>query len=151
MNQMLAKFLRFQPRHSLSAFRVHAPCKRVISSVAATRQSLTQNVPPLRSSTFSRRCFSTEESGDFGPRGRRSTIAPTKTLFVGNIPYTCDDPDIREIFSPFGQITEIRIRTLLWLFSFFFSLTCFHIICICSTRPQVCQSQRVCSCRISGH
>jgi len=109
MNQMLAKFLRFQPRHSLSAFRVHAPCKRVISSVAATRQSLTQNVPPLRSSTFSRRCFSTEESGDFGPRGRRSTIAPTKTLFVGNIPYTCDDPDIREIFSPFGQITEIRI------------------------------------------
>lgn len=150
MNQTLAKFLRFQPRHSLSAFRVHASCTRLISSVAATRQSLTQNVPPLPS--FSRRCFSTEESGDFGSRGRRSTIAPTKTLFVGNIPYTCDETDIREIFSPFGQITGVRIRTLLRLFFFLsFSLTCFHIICICSTRPQVWQSQRLCSSRISGH
>ena len=33
----------------------------------------------------------------------------TKSLYVGNLPYRTTEEEIRELFEPFGPITEIRV------------------------------------------
>ena len=32
-----------------------------------------------------------------------------KTLYVGNLPYTTTENDLRELFASFGPVTEVRI------------------------------------------
>jgi cold-inducible RNA-binding protein len=34
-----------------------------------------------------------------------------KNLFVGNLPYAATEDALRELFSPFGEVQEIRIMT----------------------------------------
>ncbi|KAK7029907.1 hypothetical protein R3P38DRAFT_3266760 [Favolaschia claudopus] len=41
----------------------------------------------------------------------RGAQPPGRTLFVGNMPFGTDEPEIREKFEPFGPIKSIRIAT----------------------------------------
>jgi nucleolin len=44
-------------------------------------------------------------------RPRAAAPHPTKTLFVGNLPYNIEESEIREVFETFGEIESIRIGT----------------------------------------
>ena len=42
------------------------------------------------------------------PRKKASNLA-SKSLYVGNLPYRTSEEELRELFEPFGPITEIRV------------------------------------------
>ena len=59
--------------------------------------------------------------------GARTPLeAPSKTIFVGNIPHKATEDDIRQTFSQFGEITEIRQRAY-FFFPWPFFFNCVHL------------------------
>jgi RNA recognition motif-containing protein len=42
------------------------------------------------------------------PSFRRS-VPPSETLYVGNLPYSTDENELREKFSTFGELVDVRV------------------------------------------
>ncbi|KAG5637879.1 hypothetical protein H0H81_002842 [Sphagnurus paluster] len=103
---MFSNALRTQARLALSS------CRARVSMVAASR--LVSRAPAVPSMTTSR-LLSTSQPimyGYDGVRERRPRPAgeASKTnLFVGNLPFSVEEHELREKFSVFGDIESIRI------------------------------------------
>ena len=42
------------------------------------------------------------------PRKKAGNLA-SKSLYVGNLPYSCSEEELREMFEPYGPVGEIRV------------------------------------------
>ena len=53
------------------------------------------------------------ESGAKGPRDRAMTrmIVLNKKLYVGNIPFSCTEADLRDLFGRHGQVASVKVIT----------------------------------------
>ncbi|KAF9007064.1 hypothetical protein BDQ17DRAFT_1540116 [Cyathus striatus] len=93
---MFATALRVQARIAFSTCRAVAPRRTL--SCNPTRPVLPINnrfSPAMLSRGFKYEAVENSE--------------PTETLFIANLPYNATERDIREVFSPFGKIKEIKI------------------------------------------
>jgi len=43
-------------------------------------------------------------------RTRMASVSDSQQLFVGNLPHNCTEQDLRELFSTFGKVTDLRIN-----------------------------------------
>ncbi|KAF8658422.1 hypothetical protein AX16_001973 [Volvariella volvacea WC 439] len=43
------------------------------------------------------------------PRSFREPVPPSQNLYIGNIPYSVGEEELRELFSQYGQITSVRV------------------------------------------
>ena len=116
---MFASILRTQARTALASWRTISP----IISQHAIRRSL--QLPLLKSlsrplSTF--RVLRNEGPEESVGRGEFQSIHhPSDTLYVGNIPFNVEADEIREPFTAYGTVVDVRIRAPFSL-AFFSSL-----------------------------
>ncbi|KAF8063994.1 hypothetical protein FPV67DRAFT_1782364 [Lyophyllum atratum] len=100
---MFASTFRTQARLALTS------CRARVSMVSASRTMLQPRAVPTLST--SRALSTSRPLWDFGSpdaapaRGNQ----PKNILFVGNMPYSVEEREIREKFEPFGEIQSIRI------------------------------------------
>jgi len=52
-----------------------------------------------------------EGAGTGGRQRMTSNAGDQYQLFVGNLPHTCSEADLRELFVKFGQVTDVRINS----------------------------------------
>jgi len=45
------------------------------------------------------------------PSFRRS-IPPSSTVWIGNLPYSSDESELRDLFGTFGELRQVRIGEL---------------------------------------
>jgi RNA recognition motif-containing protein len=62
--------------------------------------------PPRRENRDSR-----EPRDSMAPRQRTNTFNDSHQLFFGNVPHRATEDELREIFSKFGRIIDLRIHT----------------------------------------
>ena len=99
--------------------------------VSARRSATTQLLPrfsAVRPSSYLR-LFSTfrplceEANNVYSPEelpSFRKTVPPSSTLWIGNLPFSVDEGEIREIFDSLGQVVRIQIGTYTRFLFFFF-------------------------------
>lgn len=106
--------LRTQSRlRVMTAARVALPATRSISIQAAFRTAVPKNVSFSVSRLFTTSHVARYESEYSAPKN-----PPSPTIFVANIPWNTTEEELSEIFTDFGEVRAVRIRT------FFFSFFC---------------------------
>jgi hypothetical protein len=111
MASLLTNVFRAQVRIALVASRARvAPSTATFFSLAS-RQSI---------SSFCARSLSTSQIIRQDYDGGRLRNPPNNTLFVGNLPYSVGEEELRELMSGFGDISAVRMG--LFFFSFYFLL-----------------------------
>jgi len=50
------------------------------------------------------------DEDDSSTRSRMASVSDSQQLFVGNLPHNCTEQDLRELFSTFGKVTDLRIN-----------------------------------------
>ncbi|KAK2465554.1 hypothetical protein APHAL10511_002446 [Amanita phalloides] len=55
------------------------------------------------------RFFTTSRVSRNDDQTRAHPVAPSKTLYVGNLPFSADASEIRDLFSPFGEMEDVRM------------------------------------------
>ena len=117
MASLFANALRTQSRVALVASRARvAPKAASLFRLAARSSTLSF------SRSFSSSRFVLAEYG-YGGGGRAPT--PTKTLYIGNMPYSADEGELGDVLSQFGKVQVIRFGKLLLLHA---SLRQFYIV-----------------------
>lgn len=64
---------------------------------------------PTPSALAGSRLLSTTSILQWEDRASRPPKPPSKTLWVGNLPYDAEASELKELFSPIGEPVEIRI------------------------------------------
>jgi hypothetical protein len=97
---MFATVLRNQARTALVLSRARLP----VTSLLLSNRTLPISRPLLDVKTQDlRRWYNTE-------LGREDSSKPQHaTIWVGNLPFFADDADIREKFSEFGRVQQVRL------------------------------------------
>ncbi|KAG6879355.1 hypothetical protein C0992_003399 [Termitomyces sp. T32_za158] len=96
---MLSNILRTQARLALTTFRARIPVSSV--SRVATR------FPTV--SSFSRAISTSRLVYNDGFVSPTTGNTESQTIFIGNLPFSVSEDDIRERFLPFGAIQDVRI------------------------------------------
>lgn len=99
---MFATVFRQQARLALA--RQALPTTRPAGQVLAPRL-LAPNFSVSVSRTFSSTSLMRYESNS------SATHAPSNTLWVGNVAWSTDEAELKEKFSAYGKVVEIRIGT----------------------------------------
>ncbi|KAG6853619.1 hypothetical protein C0991_002843 [Blastosporella zonata] len=97
---MFANILRSQARLALTSCR--ARVSAVAVSRVATRIPSIPTVSALRTISTSKAVWNSDNAA-------REQPPPSNTLFVGNLPYSISEAELRERFEPFGEIASIRV------------------------------------------
>ena len=101
---MLANILRQQTRIALAASRLRLPI--VSAQASRTRLALLPTfLGPLRTLTTRTEEQTQVDEGRDAPE----RFPPSKTVFVGNLPYSIDEQELHDRFSIFGRIVEVRV------------------------------------------
>lgn len=109
MASLFANALRTQARVALVASRARVVPKTVSLFSLAARSS----TPSFARSLSSSRVVLAE----YGYGAERTPSPPTKTLFVGNLPYSADEGELEDVLSQFGTPQTIRFGELLLLYA----------------------------------
>ncbi|KAG6883873.1 hypothetical protein C0993_003203 [Termitomyces sp. T159_Od127] len=96
---MFSTILRTQARLALTSCRARIPS---LSRAATRFPSLPTALPALRAISTSRPVYNTNVHISAGN-------TESHTLFIGNLPFSVSEDDIREKFVPFGAIQDVRI------------------------------------------
>ncbi|KAF5376147.1 hypothetical protein D9615_007655 [Tricholomella constricta] len=102
---MFANTFRTQARLALTS------CRARVSAVTATYSVARVTALPTLSTSTSRLISTSRPVWDYGVGDRQSGQAtqPQKSLFVGNLPFSVEEAELREKFEPFGEIEAVRI------------------------------------------
>ena len=104
--KMLFNVLRQQTRIALAASRLRLPI--VSAQASRTRLALLPTfLGPLR--TLTTRAEEQNPQAQDESRDAPERFPPSKTVFVGNLPYSIDDQELHDRFSIFGRIVEVRV------------------------------------------
>lgn len=109
MASLFANALRTQARVALVASRARVVPKTVSLFGLAARSSTPSFARTLSSSRV--------VLADYGNGGERAPSKPSKTLYVGNMPYTADEGELEDIISQFGNVQGVRMGELLLLYA----------------------------------
>lgn len=141
---------------SVTASVTRRPTNPLFPALACLRQSFTSPSTRWYSSTGQFHHQVTEETGEetpseveearryakLHPLAVRSLTnaprpkSPTGTLFLGNLPYSTTDDELREVLSVYGPLSRIAIG----LFRNLHLFTCFrndHSVLTCSPKPGI--------------
>jgi hypothetical protein len=104
---MFANIFRTQARIALASCRTRASMTSVAAQLVARRpaQPFLIMSRPLSTS----RMVQNEYESDGYSRQAPVKKDPSNTLYIGNLPYSVEDQDLREKFEAFGTINQIRI------------------------------------------
>ena len=133
MASLFANALRTQVRVALLASRARVVPKAA-SLFGLGARSSTSSFP--RSLSSSRVVLA--EYGYGGPPN------PTKTLYVGNMPYSTDEGELQDVLSQFGNVEVIRFGELLFLHASLGQL--YSCSTLCTRSPTGWNFQGLCSC-----
>ena len=83
-----------------------------LSSVALTGSHSSPSICPQ---LWCSRLLSTSQPqlnyGGVGTQNFRRPPEPSTTLWIGNVPFSADETDLREVFAPLAKIEDIRVGT----------------------------------------
>lgn len=108
MASLFTNALRTQARVALVASRARV----VPTTVSVLRLATRSSTPSFARSLSSSRVVLAE----YGFGGDRTPSKPSKTLFVGNLPYTADEGELEDILSQIGTVQNIRLGEFFLLF-----------------------------------
>lgn len=111
---MFANVIRTQARNALASCRPRVSMVSVVAQLAARRptQAFLAVSRPLSTSRIVRNDFETDNFSRPAPVNKEST----DTIYVGNLPFSIQESDIREKFEVYGPIHSIRVGECRLLF-----------------------------------
>ncbi|KAG5641220.1 hypothetical protein DXG03_005754, partial [Asterophora parasitica] len=102
---MFSNALRTQARLALTSCRARVSALSAAHLVARVAAAPALPTPTARLLSISSPVW----NFDSVDRPPRPASQPSKNLFVGNLPFSVQDSELREAFEPFGQIASIRV------------------------------------------
>lgn len=110
---MFANAIRIQARTALASTTKAAVTRSIVAAAGsvATRSALVSRLAVVAFS--SSRPLSTSaillQDGGRGGFTTRAPSPPSSTLFIGNLPFSVEESDLRDKFEPYGAIRSIRL------------------------------------------
>lgn len=104
---MFANVLRTQARNALASCRPRVSMTSVVAQLVARRpaQAFLTVSRPLSTSRMVRNDFETNNFSRPAPLNKE----PTDTIYIGNLPFSVQEQDIREKFEVYGPIHSLRL------------------------------------------
>lgn len=107
---MFSNLLRQQARLALST-RLTVPLRQQSKKSVLALSTQTSRILSQRTFSISRSLFEEAPANSYSQTGRASvaTQGGRASLYVGNLPYSVEEGELRELFEPYGTVERVSL------------------------------------------